>query len=135
MKNWIKNNKVMTAVILGVLLILGISANEFLFTKDCPDCITGWQTLGNQGGGFWLGAILGSAAAAVLTYFLVKKVSKEGGVGVSYSWIIAIVAFISIAFGKACTDKANDGVTSKGGREIPVQVDSTRVPAEDLIKK
>lgn len=134
-KNWINKNKWTTVLIAFAVVILLISLREFLFTRDCPDCISGWETLGQQTGGFWLGAVLSSLAIAAIVHFLVKKLKVSGGVGVGYGSLIAIAVLLSIAWGKGCTDKANDGVTSGKGRVNKVQADPSRVPAEDLLQK
>lgn len=51
MKNWIKENTVMFAVIVGLLVILGIATNEFLFVAD-EGGISGIEALKQSGKGF-----------------------------------------------------------------------------------
>ena len=135
MKKWINENKWTAVLIAFVIVILGISLYEFLFTRDCKECISGCETLKQQTGGFWIGAVLSSLGIAGIVHFLVKKLRASGGIGVGYGSLVAIAVLLSVAWGKGCTDKANDGVTSGKGRNNPVQVDSSRVPAEDLLKK
>lgn len=136
MKTWIKENKVMFGVILVVAAMAIFAILTFLFTKDDHEgAITGVQALKQQTTEFWIWAIALTIGAGVLTHFVVKKVKANAGYGVSYNVLIPIIVFIAIAWGKGCTDKANDGVTAGKGRPVPVQVDSLRVPAEDLLPK
>lgn len=133
-KDFIKNNKTTAAMIAVVSVILLISGYTFFFDSD-EGGITGWETLKQEGPNFWFGVLFGSVGAAVVLHYLVKKVTKSGGVGVGYGSLIAVAIFLSIAFGKGCTDKANDGVTTEKGRPVPVKQDSSRVPAEELLPK
>lgn len=127
-------DKTIIALIIFVSAVLIISLSVFLFQKDCAECYTGWQILGMQGLNFWGSAIFFTALAGGFTFFVVKKVINAGGVGVSLNWVIPIVVFISIAFGKACTDKANNGVTSEKFKPTG-PVDDGRESAEDQLKK
>jgi hypothetical protein len=70
-----------------------------------------------------------------VTYFVVRYVKNQGGYGVKLNVLIPIIVLIAVAWGKACNDKTNDGVTAGKGRPVPAKVDSTRVPAEDLLPK
>ena len=103
----------MLAVIIGVAVILLISLNVFLFTKDCPECYTGWQILGMKGASFWIWAFVLTALAAGVMFLVVRALRASGGVGISLNVLIPIVVFLSIAWGGVCTDKANDGVTAE----------------------
>lgn len=133
-KDFIKNNKAtagMIALVAGILLVSGYT---FFFDSD-EGGVTGWETIKQEGPNFWFGVLFGSVGAAVVIHYLVKKLTKSGGVGVGYGSLIAVAVFLSVAFGKGCTDKANNAVTTEKGRPNPVQVDSSRVPAEDLLPK
>jgi Na+/melibiose symporter-like transporter len=135
MKNWIKENKLMFALIIGILLILGISANEFLFTSD-EGGITGAQAIKQLGNSFWGWLGLASVLTGVGTYFLVKHLKKNAGLGVGYGTILAILFPLMVVFGKACEGKSDGGVTTPKGRPVPVKVDTTtRTSAEDMIKQ
>lgn len=133
-KEFIKENKLTAAMIAVVTVILLISGYTFFFDSD-EGGITGWETLRQEGPNFWFGVIFGSVGAAIVIRYVINRVTKSGGVGVGYSALIAAVIFLSIAFGKGCTDKANDGVTTEKGRPVPVKQDSSRVPAEELLPK
>lgn len=134
MKKWINENKLMTAVIAFILVALGIAAYEFLFTKDCQECVTGWTVLKQEGWNFWGWALGLTALSGVATYFIVKKVKGDGGYG-NISMLIPILILLTIAFGKGCTDKANNAVTTEKGNPNPQKADSLRIPAEDLLPK
>ncbi len=124
------------AIVASIILFIGVLI--FLFTKDNaanPNSITGWEVLGQQSFSFWLWAaffslLAGGVVAFLSKYFRADGDSKSFGV----AWIV-IGAFLAIAWGKGCTDKANDGVTAPQGRPDAVQIDTTRVPAEDLLPK
>ena len=118
MKNWIKENTVMFAVIVGLLVILGIATNEFLFVAV-------------EGGISGIASIL----SGIGTYFLVKALKKSQGYGVGYGVLVAILLPLCIALGKGCENKTDGGVTSPGGRPEKVAVDTTRAAAEDLLPK
>lgn len=76
----------------------------------------GAEVLGNEGAGFWIGLILFVAFALFVAYLGYRRYTKsqEGTDTIPYLIIVAI--FLGIAFGKGCTDKANDGVTTSQGR-------------------
>lgn len=131
-----KNGLIGWGVAILVAVILIISLYTFLFTKESYEgAITGIQALQQQTAEFWIWAILLSALSAVGVFFIIKKVKQLGGYGLSLNVFIPIFIFIAIAWGKACTDKANDGVTSGKGRPVPVKVDDRRIPAEELLPK
>ena len=134
MKKLLKNGGVL-AGIAGLLLILGIAANEFLFTKDCPDCLTGAQILAKEGAGFWLSAILGSLGIGAIVWFFAKKYTVTKDMSGIAGAMIGLMAMASIAFAKGCEDKAEgSAVTTQKGNPVKV-VDSTRQAAEDMLKK
>lgn len=98
--------------------------------------VSGWQIIANQTFGEWFWMLFASAIAGVVVWAYIKFYKKTQDSKGIVPFAIAFMLFISIAFGKACTDKANEGVTSGKGRPGgAAQVDSTRIPAEDLIPK
>lgn len=134
-ESWISKNKALFVGILvaavGIVLALG---NEFLFKAD-EGGITGAQAIKQLGGQFWGWLALASVASGVGTWFLVKKLKQEGGYGVGYGAVIAILLPLCIVLGKACESKADGGVTTPKGRPEQVAKDSNRVAAEDLLPK
>lgn len=134
MKNWIKENTVMFAVIVGLLVILGIATNEFLFVAD-EGGISGIEALKQSGKGFWIGLGIASILSGIGTYFLVKALKKSQGYGVGYGVLVAILLPLCIALGKGCENKTDGGVTSPNGRPEKVAIDTTRAAAEDLLPK
>ena len=134
MKKMFKDKPTAIMVIaVGVMLLIALF--DFLFTKDAADSFTGLRTLGQEGWNFWIWAIVLPIAAGVLVYFGVRIYNKNAEPSTLKAFLIAAIAFLVIAFGKGCTDKANKGVTTENGRPVPVATDSTRIPAEDLIPK
>lgn len=131
MKNWIKENKLMAAIVAFIAVILVVAGVEFLFTSNEGE-ITGVQALKELGTGFWIWAVVGTIAASVITYFVVKKIKGDGGYG-KLNYFVPILLLLAVSWGKAFDVKA-DGIG--GAKHIPkVQTDSTRVAAEDLLPK
>ncbi len=131
------DEKPFTAFMIGAGVILLIAVCVFLFTKDNaanPYSVTGWQVLGMQSFSFWLWAIFFTALAGVGIWAANKYLINGGDSKPFGNWWILIAVFLSIAWGKACTDKANDGVTAPGFTPTE-KVDDGRVPAEELIKE
>ena len=121
---------------LGVILtIILIGIGTFL-GRDCPECISGWETLKQEGPNFWWSAfafsILGGASFWAFMHFY-KKILDYGPVK---PLLITCIIFLAIAWGKGCTDKANEAVTTEKGRpdKYKPKIDSTRIPAEDYHK-
>lgn len=133
MKKWLNENPLMGVLVVSWLVVALIAGNEFLFISD-EGGITGLQTLGQAGSGFWIPAILGTLVAGVITYFLTKKINNDGGYGKA-TWLIPILLLLSLVWMKGCEDKANNAVTTKKGAPVKTPVDSTRIPAEDLLPK
>lgn len=122
-------------LIIGITLIVVAGLIEFLFNKG-NNLFTGWQILKNQTFGEWFRMFFFTILAAGTFYAFLKYYKKEQDTRGIKVFVFALMAFVAIAFGKACTDKANDGVTSGKGRPVKVeQKDDGRVPAEDLLKK
>jgi hypothetical protein len=122
------------AIVAAFFLLIGMLI--FLFTKDNaanPHSITGIQALGQQGLSFWLWAIVFTALASAVAIWAFKRFATEDSSSFGNFWIIFGI-FLAIAWGKGCTDKATDGVTSSKGRPVPVQIDTTRKAAEDFNK-
>lgn len=120
-----------TLAIVVLFLIVGVSA----FMGSDEGGISGWQTLKQEGSGFWISSIILSALSGVALFFGIKVYDKNRDVKMLKPFLLAIVVFMSIAFGKGCTDKANDGVTTEKGRPVKILPDSNRIPAEDLLPK
>jgi len=131
---WIKENKTMAGVIALLIVIVVVAGIEFLSRKD-PGGISGWEAIGQLGGGFWLWVLLAGAVSGVGVYFLVKRLNQTGGVGVSLSVLVAILLPLMIVFGKGCEAKSDGGVNTRKGRPDKVEADPNRVPAEDLLPK
>lgn len=131
MKNWIKKNKLMAAIVAFIVVVVVIAGIEFLFTSN-EGGITGMQALKELGSGFWIWAIVGTMAASAITYFAMKKIKGDGGYG-KLNYFIPVLLLLAVSWGKAFDVKA-DGIG--GSKHIPqVQTDSTRIPAEDLLPK
>lgn len=124
---------IITAFIVGLMLFI---AGRTFLGRDCSTCISGWETLKQEGPNFWGTAILGSVLAAVAGaafFYFYKKIKEFKPVK---PLLIALIAFIAIAWGKGCTDKANNAVTTEKGRiGGPAPIDTTRMSAEDIIKQ
>lgn len=129
-----KKDSTMRAVIIGLAVILLISFNVFLFTKDCAECYTGWQILGMKGVSFWIWAIVLTALAAGVVFLIVRALRASGGVGISLNVLIPVVVFLSIAWGGVCTDKANNGVTTEKYKPTGPMKDN-RESAEEQARK
>jgi len=121
-------------VVAGIFVIIVISIIAFLSKGGTT--VSGWEILTNQTFGEWFWMIFASAVAGGVVWAYIKFYKKTQDSKGIVPFAIAFMLFVAIAFGKACTDKANEGVTSGKGRpggEAPI--DSTRIPAEDLIPK
>lgn len=117
----------------GLIAIVTIALLVFLINADGG--ASGWQILMNQTGNEWFWMIFGSLGIAASTYVFIRVYQKEQNVSQTrlLAFAAGLILFAGIAFGKIATDKANGGVTSGNGRPGgAAQVDSTRVPAEDL---
>src|SRR5690242_6917159 len=102
-------------ITLGIVVTFFIIAVSAFLGKD-EGGISGWQALGQQSAGFWVLASLLSLGAGVIVHFATKAIKKGSDSRITIPAFIVIGVFLSIAFGRACTDKANDGVTSPKGR-------------------
>lgn len=127
-----KSGMLPVVIFLAVILIIAMIA----FLGRGGTVVSGWEILKNQTTGEWLRMIGFSVIAGVVVWAYIRFYKKtQDGKGI-FPFAIAFMVFVAIAFGKGCTDKANEGVTSGKGRPGgPAPVDTTRVPAEDLIPK
>jgi len=132
MIKWIKENKLMAGVAIFVIGILIFAISQFLYTKD-EGGITGIQALKELGPEFWKWGVGLTLGAMVGFYLVGKHVWKMGGYGVPLSVLLPSLLLLIIAWTKGCDVKA-DGI---GGRHhVPTeQTDSSRQPAEDMLKK
>lgn len=106
-------------ICLGVLaVILIIAAFAFFGKNSHDDPTTGAQVIAHEGGGFWLGVVVCIIGAAAAIFLGIKRYNKTQDGNSLTPWIAAALLFIGIAFGKGCTDKANQGVTTKYGRVV-----------------
>lgn len=124
---------IITLIIVALMLVI---AGVSFLGRDCDTCISGWETLKQEGPNFWWSAAIFSALAAAATWafiFFYKKIREFKPVK---PLLIAVIVFLAVAWGKGCTDKANNAVTTEKGRVGgPAPVDSTRMSAEDIIKQ
>lgn len=101
---------------LAVPLIFIIAIVVFLFDKDCYNqfCITGWEVLKIQWPSFWTWVAIGTVLGIVFGYQAYVTEKRGGSTG--RVWLFAILAVLLLTgpWGKACTDKANGGVTAPG---------------------
>jgi hypothetical protein len=126
-------NQIMTAVTIGVAAIIVFALVVFLGGKN-EEGHSGFQIVANSGFWYIFEMIIFSAIAGGAVVLGLRKYKDKQDGKVLIPYILGFILFVSIAFGKACTDKSNDGVTSPGGRPGgPAPIDSTRIPAEDLI--
>lgn len=119
---------------IGICLVISV----LVFTINKDGGASGWAILMNQTGGEWVRMIFCSLMVGVVAYAMLRYYNKNQDMpgNTVKAFVAAIMIFMGIAFGKACTDKTNGGVTGGNGRPGgAAQVDSTRIPAEDLIPK
>lgn len=100
------------ALIIGVGLIFLIGICIFLFGKSSPNGVTGWQVLGMQGSGFWFWIVFCTAAAGVLIWRLILNENQGGSSGKTWALAVFAILLVTTPWGRACTDKANDGITA-----------------------
>lgn len=99
-------------LIVSLTAIIVLSVLIFLFDREGTNGPTGWETLAMEGAGFWIWAIFGIVGAAACVYFLIKNDQRSGPEWRTWALLaLAILLFFS-PWGKACTDKANYGVTA-----------------------
>jgi hypothetical protein len=112
-----KKNKEAKILALALSLMLLIAAGIFLFTPN-EYGHTGAQIIFSQGFWylFWMGVfVLIALIAVVAAVRIYRKTGNANKLGLP---IFIAIVFLGIAFGKGCTDKANDGVTSPAGRPV-----------------
>lgn len=105
------------AVFVPLFIIIGVSV--FLNSKDCDTCLTGWATLKMEWPSFWTWAVIGIIVGiACIVYAVISERSGKGSTGKTILLLIIAIAFIAGPWGKACTDKANQGVTAPGYKAV-----------------
>lgn len=78
----------------------------------------GAQVLGHEGAGFWISLVLFVAFAVLAGWLGYRRYTRtQDGID-TVPYLIVVAILLGIAFGKGCTDKANDGVTTAKGRVI-----------------
>jgi surface polysaccharide O-acyltransferase-like enzyme len=82
----------------------------FLFNKDGG--ISGGKALALEGFWFWFFVVVGIAVAAGCAYFAYKNEAKAGKNIYTFGAIAFGAIVLFSVFAKACTDKANGGVTA-----------------------
>jgi 4-amino-4-deoxy-L-arabinose transferase-like glycosyltransferase len=98
---------------LAVPIILIAAVISFLVTKDgYGHGITGAKALSFESGWFWVIAFLGILAAIGCGYYAYKNDANGGKEGVTILAVAVGMVILVSVFGKACTDKANQGVTA-----------------------
>lgn len=95
-----------------VAAIVVFAASVFLFDKG--DGFTGFEILKMQSWEFWLWIGIATVITVVCFYFAAKVLKNDTN---NSEWIALILLFIGFAvqfgaWGKAATDKANNGVTA-----------------------
>lgn len=106
-------NQLMNIVYIVAITFVIIAICTFLINKDGG--VSGWYVITHNGFGYIALMIFFSAVAAAAIVFGIKRYNKtqEGKSIIPY--IVVAFIFLAIAFGKACTDKANNNVTGPGG--------------------
>jgi hypothetical protein len=126
-----KNDKKLGIIVVCVAVAMVIFAFVVFLTSKNDAGHTGWQVITYQGAWYLTTmaffALLG-VASLVGGWLWYKKTEDEPNKALGGAIVAAI--FFSIAFGKGCTDTANDGVTGPKGR-LP----QTEVKADSTIKK
>ncbi len=105
------------AILVPLIIIIGVSV--FLNSKDCDTCLTGWATLNLEWPSFWTWAIIGIVVGVACIMLAIKNEnSGSGSTGKTIALILIAIAFMAGPWGKACTDKANQGVTAPGYKAV-----------------
>lgn len=113
------------AIGLGIFgaVVLIVSVIVFLTNKEGYGDykpISGWEALKMQGAGFWIIAIILNIIGGFVVYGVVANETgggwlgrkMEGKTSTTIFLILLASALIFGPWGKACTDKANAGVTA-----------------------
>ncbi len=114
------NSSWLLAILVPLFIIIGVAV--FLNSKDCDTCLTGWAVLKLEWPSFWTFVVIGIILGIVALYFAYANESGNGAVGrklhgntgFTVLMIILAIALMAGPWGKACTDKANQGVTAPG---------------------
>ncbi len=95
----------------AILAIIIVALCIFLFTAD--NGYTGVDALKDQSVAFWVWVVIGIVVAGGSVYAIIASENKGWGtVGLTLALVIVAVMFLFNPFGRACTDKANGGVTA-----------------------
>lgn len=114
-----KQDKTMGRIVLGVaaafvlfaLLVFGFGKNDYGHT--------GFQIIFSQGTWYVITMLLFFALAVAAAYGAFRVYNREQDLTLGvYALAVVAIVFLSIAFGKGCTDKDNDGVTGPRGRPV-----------------
>jgi len=99
----------LTLPLMGLVLV--IAAAIFLFVSD--NGFSGAEALGLQSTEFWIWVVVFVAIAALAGYKLYKAQKNEDTKPGLKTILLAVVLIcITVPFARACTDKANKGVTA-----------------------
>ena len=109
----------MLYVVAGLAVIIIVAIIAFLGKGGTE--VSGWQIITNQTFGEWFWMLFASAIAGVIVWAYIKYYKKTQDAKGMVPFIVAFMLFVAIAFGKGCTDKANEGVTSGNGRPDTAQ--------------
>lgn len=112
-KPWWKTEN---AFFLLVPLFIIIAIFIFLFNRDGG--ISGGQALAQQGGGFWVWVVIGTLAGLACWYFALKM-EQDASKFTGRAIVLIVLGFLLVfgPWGKACTDKANGGVSGSPERD------------------
>jgi hypothetical protein len=108
----------MNIVYVGILAFIIIAIIAFA-GKDAEGH-GGFQIIFNQGPLYIASMIFFALVAAGAAVFGISRYRKTQKTNSLVAPGIIMVIFLAIAFGKGCTDKANDGVTGPKGRPVTV---------------
>lgn len=124
----------MLGVVIGITVVLIIAMVAFLGKGGTE--VSGWEILMNQTFNEWFWMVLASVIAGLIVYAYIRYYRKTQDTKGITAFAAGFMIFVAIAFGKGCTDKANEGVTSGKGRPGKTKpADENRIPAEDLLPK
>lgn len=105
-KNW---NTILGIGAVAAMVIAAIFI--FLLSKD--DGYSGVQALKDQSTAFWVGVAISFAVAIYGIRVMIKsETSTWGTTSFTLGLLVVVVLLLFGPFGKACTDKANHGITS-----------------------
>lgn len=116
--HFMNEDKKLNYILIGfVTVALIIAFLVFGFGKN-DEGHTGFQVIFHQGAWYITTMVFFALIGAGGLYFAYKIYDTTQEMGKSIIALIVGLVFFVIAFGKGCTDKANDGVTGPGGRPV-----------------